>query len=697
MDRHKSAEWRANALVKAMTQGQKLHMLVEGLPPWYTFWGTAGHVSAVPELCIPALVLSDAGSGLAGLQVGATLFPSGIAQASTWDPVTQRAIGRAIGAEAHDKAINVVLGPDVNMARTPYGGRNFEASGEDPYLTARTAVAFIKGIQDNPVLASVKHYALNDQETDRNTGDVEADERTTREIYLPPFEAAVKEAHVGSVMCAYNRLGKRFACQNPRMLTGILRKDWGFDGFVESDWGATHSTVPSVRAGMDLEMGTNNFYSEDSLEKALADRQITERQVDTMVANIVRPMFQHGLFDHPVTPGLQAYVSQASTPQHRALAQHAAAEATVMLKNRHRLLPLPTGGGHTIAVIGYAANPVGALSSVAGSGSSHPLAAEVVSPLKGITAQALAHGDRVIYTEGDTAADAALAAKLADYVVVVANDNRGEGSDKTDLNPQPGLCVTNACTTLPLDQQQMISAAVAANPKTVVVLDIGGPVKMPWLARAGAVLVPWYSGSKDGDALASVLYGEEEPGGRLPQTFPVNEKQAHYSPAQFPGVNGTVHYSEKLLVGYRWYDATHRRPLFPFGFGLGYTTFDFSDLQVHKTAGRTARVTFQVHNAGARRGAAVPQIYVSFPKQAGEPPKQLKGFDKITVAPGGTATVTISLNKRSFSYWKNSSNRWTIAPGIYKIMLGKSERNIEAVTRLRWGREASRPHRKNPR
>jgi beta-glucosidase len=683
MDPRDDADHRAAALLKAMSEDQKLQMLVYAYPPWQTYWGTAGHINAIPELCVPALVLADAGSGVAGTQVATTLFPAGVAQASTWDPVTQRAVGRAIGAEAFDKGINVMLAPGMNMARTPYGGRNFEYLGEDPFLSASTGVAFVKGIQDNPVLASGKHFALNDQETDRNTGDVEADERTMRELYLPPFEAAVKQARIGSLMCAYNKVHTKFSCENPELLNGFLRRDWGFKGFVESDWGAAHSTVPSVRAGMDLEMGTDNFYSNKSLRAALVAKQISWRQIDAMVTHIVQPMFEHGLFDHPTTQGPRQFTAQPSTPQHQALARQAAVEGTVMLRNRNRLLPLPGEGGHVIAVIGYAANPFGTNNATSGSGSSRPPAPRNVSPLEGITAQARAHGDTVIYTEGDNQAEAAAVASAADYVVVVATDIREESKDKPDLSMHPGLCTGAVCSTLPLEQEEMVSAVVAANPRTTVVLDIGGPVRMPWLSKAGAVLVPWYNGQEHGNALASILYGEEEPGGRLPQTFPVDEKQVRYSPRQFPGVNGTVTYTEKLLMGYRWYDAKGQRPLFPFGFGLGYTTFSYSDLHVQK-AGSGATVTFRVRNTGARRGSAVPQVYVSFPRAAGEPPKQLKGFEKVTLDPGQTDVVTVRLDKRAFSYWKSRRAGWTVAPGTYRIMLAESARDVVGIQEVRW-------------
>ena len=689
MDPGDSPSRRADALVGAMTQDQKLHMLTFGNPPWFTYHGVAGHVAAIPELCIPDLVLSDAGSGVAGLQVATTVFPSGVAQASTWNPRTQRAIGAAIGREAFGKGINVLLGPGMNIARTPYNGRNFEYFGEDPFLASRTAVSVIRGIQSNPVIADAKHYAFNNQEVDRMTVDVRVDERTRREIYLPAFEASVKKADVGSVMCSYNKIDTLYACENPELLTDYLRKDWGFDGFVVSDWGAVHSTAPSANAGLDLEMHATEmgapatpvtgsggrFFAADQLQRGVDEGEIRQARIDDMVRNIVRAMFEHGLFDQPVAGGALPVLDDVST-QHQALARRAAAESTVMLKNRGDLLPLSQDGGRTIAVIGYAANPYGATNSTSGGGSSHPvIPPAVVSPLQGIQAAAAAHGDTVVYAEGSSVLDATAAATLADVVVVVATDTSSEGADRTDLGLKPGVCVTLFCSALPSTQEEMIAAATAANPDTVVVLDVGAPVRMPWLDDAGAVLVPWFGGLQHGNALADVLYGDAEPGGRLPQTFPVDEQQLRFDPAAYPGVDQVETYSEGLLVGYRWYDAMGERPLFPFGFGLGYTDFSFRGLAVRRTP-QGARVSFTVTNTGDRAGAAVPQVYVTFPRSAGEPPRQLKGFTKLTLDPGASRRVSIPLDRRAFSWWSTRRDGWVVTPGRYGIAVGSSSRDL---------------------
>ncbi|MDN4174153.1 glycoside hydrolase family 3 C-terminal domain-containing protein [Nocardioides sp. SOB77] len=700
MDRGKSADQRARALVRAMDLEQKLHMVTFDDPPWFLYYGTAGHVGATPELCIPDLVLSDAGSGVAGLQVATTTFPSGVAQASTWDPMLQRRLGRAIGAEAHRKGINVMLAPGMNIARTSFGGRNFEYFGEDPHLAARTAVSVIEGIQDNPVLADAKHFAVNNQETDRMTVDARVGERALREIYLPAFEASVKEARVGSVMCAYNRVNGPYACENEPLLTDVLREDWGFDGFVVSDWGAVHSTARSAMAGLDLEMNAvesplpstglygagQRWFGDDQLRAALAAGDLTRARLDDMVRNIVRPMFEHGLFDDPVQPGPLPFISDVSTAEHLALARRVAAEGTVLLKNRRGLLPLDRSGGRTIAVVGWAANPVGAANGTAGGGSSHGsgLPPRVVSPLQGILEQATRNGDRVVYVEGSTGLDARLAAEAADVVVVVATDGATEGSDRPDLGLRPSVCLTVFCSAIPIEQERMIEAATAANPRTVVVLDVGGPVRMPWLEDAGAVLVPWYGGLEHGNALADVLYGVREPGGRLPQTFPTTERQVPFTRTQYPGTAGRAKYSEGLLVGYRWFDAKRKQPMFPFGYGLGYTRFRYADLTVRRS-GAGAVVGFRVTNTGRRAGADVPQVYVAAPAGPGEPPRQLQGFRKVRLAPGESTRVRLRLDRRAFAHWDVRRDRWEVDPGRYGILVGPHSRDLRLRGAVRMG------------
>src|SRR3954453_16280232 len=398
MDASKTPEQRADLLVKAMSTAQKLHETTFSDPPWFTHYGTAGHVDGDPSLCLPDINMSDAGSGVVGLQQGTTVFPSGIAQAATWDPKIARRFGEALGQEAFAKGINVMLGPGMDMARIATNGRNFEYGGEDPLLTARTMTAAIQGIQSKQVLAEAKHYVLNDQEFDRNTVDVTVDDRTLHELYLAPFEAVVKDGHVGSIMCSYNLAFGHHVCENKDLLDGILRRQWGFDGFVTSDWGATHSTAPTANAGMDLEMNADPpHYFGTALGDAIAAGQVSMARLDDMLRHIFVPMFRFGLFDHPVVTQPDAYVNQADTPAHRALAREMSEQSTVLLKNQDNVLPLDNGTGRTIAVIGSAANPVGASGASGGGGSSHGTGLpSPVSPLEGITRLAQAHGDNVV-------------------------------------------------------------------------------------------------------------------------------------------------------------------------------------------------------------------------------------------------------------------------------------------------------------
>jgi beta-glucosidase len=674
----KSLEQRANELVAAMSLDQKIHQVHQSDPPWMFYFGTAGHIDGTPELCIPTLVLSDAGSGVAGLQQGTTTFPSGVGQAATWDPALQRQFGEALGQEAYDKGINVMLGPGMNIARIPTNGRNFEYMGEDPFLAGKMAAAAIRGIQSNPVLAQAKHYAANNQETDRMTISAEIDDRTMREIYLPAFEASVKEGHAGSVMCAYNRLHGKYACENKELLTGYLRRDWGFDGFVTSDWGGTHSTVDSALAGLDMEMNaTPAQYYADALKAAVESGKVPMARLDEMLRQIFVPMFRFGLFDHPPKSQPDAYATQAITPEHRSLARRIAEEGTVLLKNDASVLPLGAPPGRTIGVLGYGANPVGAAQTSGGGGSSKGSGVpSPVSPLEGIQQQAAAHGDKVLYADGSSQADADAVARASDVVIAFAADSEAEASDRPDLGFRPGLCPFPVCVDVPLDQDAMIKAAAAANPNTVVVIEAGAPVAMPWLKDVKAVVDEWYAGIENGNAIASILYGESNPSGKLPQTFPkaLADMPAR-TPAQYPGKDGKAVYSEGLKVGYRWFDSQGLEPLFPFGYGLSYTSFGYSRLKV--TPGRDhATVRFTLANTGARRGAEVAQVYVGFPSWTGEPPRQLKGFRKVDLENGASAPVSISLDKRAFSYWDTKTGRWRVGRGCYAIAVGGSSRSL---------------------
>ncbi len=683
MNTHSSPTARAQELLQAMTLPEKIAM-VHG-SPWSAgaaTIGAAGYVPGDATLCIPELVLNDAGAGVADGQPHTTAFPAPIAQTASWDPFLQSRFGRVLGSEAWNKGINVMLGPAINIARVPMDGRNFEYMGEDPFLAGQTASSEIGGIQKNPVIATVKHFAANNQETDRGTVSAEVDQRTLHEIYLPAFQAAVTIGHTGAVMCSYNQINDVYACQNPTTLTSILKDEWSFEGFVMSDWLATHSTHQAVMAGLDMEMPGATFFG-PSLQAAIEDGQVPMSQLDDMVRRILTSMFRLGLFDHPPREGASVAAADVTTASDSRLALEVSEAGTVLLKNAGSVLPL-AGNHRTLAVIGGPAGQAGAESVYGGGGSSHVPAytdAPVVAPLDGIENLARSRGDRVVSDVGTDPAGAAEVAKGADVAIVFASDAEGESFDRPGLKLQSGDCLLT-CSYSSSDQDLLIGSVARANPHTVVVLDTGGPVLMPWINQVQGVLEAWYPGQQDGNAIASILFGSVDPSGKLPQTFPASEDQLPTAtPQQYPGVNGRAVYSEGLLVGYRWYDTKDIAPLFPFGFGLSYTHFAFSGLSV-KPRSNGADVSFVVRNTGPRAGAEVAQVYLGDPRSTGEPPKQLEGYSKVTLAAGQSKKVSISLGQRGFSYWDVSKQGWTVAPGCYAVMAGGSSRWLPLKGRL---------------
>jgi beta-glucosidase len=688
MDASKSPDRRAHELLAAMSLDDKITIVHQAQPIWQHY-GAAGYIPGNPALCIPDLVLNDAGQGVGDQEVHTTAFPSGIAQSASWDPALQRRLGRAIGNEAWHKGINVQLAPDVNIARVPMNGRNSEAFGEDPYLAGQTGAAEIAGIQDNPVMATVKHYALNNHEVNRMTVSSDADERTVHEIYLPAFETAVKQAKTGSVMCSYNRVNGVYACENPTLLNGILKRELGFDGFVMSDWGGTHSTVSAANGGLDMEMDlAPGRYFGDALKTAVQSGKVPQARLDDMVVRILRPMFRIGLFEHPAAAQPAAFASNVETPEDVALAREVSEEGTVLLKNDGAILPL-AGSGKRIALIGDAAGPHGAGLSYNTGGSARVPEAEpkddVVSPLQGIQQRATADGDVVVYADGASTADAVAAASAADVAIVFANDAQSEGSDRPDLSLSSArACTLAGCAPLPTNQDALIEAVAQANPRTVVVLDTGGPMLMPWLGGVKGLLQAWYPGQEDGNAIAALLFGDVSPSAKLPQTFPKAMADLPTKTAQqYPGVADTggvphARYSEGLRVGYRWYDTQGIEPLFPFGFGLSYTTFDVRGLTVKAARGGAigATVGFDVANTGRRAGAEVGQVYVGLPASTGEPPKRLAGYRKLELDPGASGRVSIALDQRAFSYWDAGRHEWRVAPGCYRVMAGRSSADL---------------------
>jgi beta-glucosidase len=652
LDKALPAQQRAAELVARMTLDEKiteLHGIQDSQHRRY--------VPGIPRLDIPPLRITNgpagAGPGDDPQQPPATALPAPISLAASFDPTLAARYGDVTGAETRDLAHNLLEGPDINIARVPMNGRTFEGYGEDPYLAGRLAAANIRGIQRNGVIAEVKHYAANNQETNRFTVNEVVADRTLHEIYLPQFHTAVTQGHPGAVMCAYPKVNGAYACENDTLLRTVLRGQWNYDGFVQSDFGAAHSTVPSAEAGMDLEMPTGIYYA-DAMRQAILSGQISERTVDTLLIRRFTVMIRFGLFDHPLTS------SPIPVAADGAFARGAAEEGTVLLKNTGAQLPLNAAAVHSIAVIG----PYAGAAKTGGGGSSHVVPEYTVPPVPGI--QNRVPDAKVGYASGSDVSAAAALAASSDVAVVMVGDDETEGSDRPDLS-------------LSGNQDQLVSAVAAANPHTVVVVKSGGPVLMPWVNQVPAVLEAWYPGEEDGNAVAAVLFGDVNPSGKLPITFPRAQTDLPTrTPQQYPGVNGTAVYSEGLEVGYRWYDAQHIAPLFPFGYGLSYTSFAFRNLHVSPTPDRAGRVevSVEVTDTGTRGGADVAQVYLTDPAAAGEPPLQLKGFQRVRLAAGQTRLVTFTLDRDAFSVWNSDRQRWSTVDGQFTVRVGDSSADL---------------------
>lgn len=652
---------RANLLLKQMTLDEKIAML-HGLHP-IPVSGYVGYVPPNTRLGIPALKLADGRAGVGNHARDVTLLPAPIAAASSWDVGLMHRFGEVLGKEQWGKGTNVELGPTVNVVRVPEWGRSFESYGEDPYLNARMAVAEIRGIQSQGPIADANMYLTMNQESDRFKENSIVDERTLQEIYLPPFAAAVERGSVGTIMCAYVKTNGIYSCEHRDLLINMLRDQLHFSGWVMSDWGATHSTVASANNGLDQEMPGDKYYG-SALKAAVQSGQVSEATVDEHVRRILFTMFSHGLFDKDQTGNWSADVR---SPEHDRFARAVAEQGTVLLKNSGGLLPLTRK--ETIAVLGAAG---GTAPKAEGGGSSAVIPPYVISPRDGIQARAGANV-RVLYADGSNLDEAVRVARSADVAIVFVNTEESEGRDRPNLE-------------LPGNQNQLIAAVAAVNKKTIVVLDTGGPILMPWIDTVAAVLEAWYPGQEDGNAIAAILYGDIDPSAKLPLTFPRTASAIPTAQTQqWPGVDGRSVYSEKLNVGYRWYDATGTKPLFPFGFGLSYTTFKISHLAVtpsHLASTRAGEepgeveVKLDMTNTGRRKGAEVVQIYVADPAANGEPPRQLRAFAKVHLNAGETALVTLKLDARSFSIYDSATKRWKVPDGVYEIYAGSSSRNL---------------------
>ena len=689
---------RANITLGRMSQGEKLS-LVRGVlgAPWGGRQkppgsiGSAGYIEGIPRLGVPALQETDAELGVANpghIRRGdeATAMPSNLALASTWDAAAARRQGEAVGAEARASGFNVLLGGAANLIRDPRGGRIFEFFSEDPLLTGRMAGAAIDGAQSRHVISTIKHFALNDQETDRVVLDARIDRAALRESDLLAFEIGVEQGRPGSVMCAYNQVNGVYACENDWLLSDVLKGDWRYPGFVMSDWGAVHSTVRSALAGLDQESGdqldTQTFF--EGLGSAAAKGEVPQARLDDMARRILTSIYALGLADE----------SAASGPADLASSDEAALaierEGAVLLKNEG-LLPLsadarrilvvgahadrgvPSGGGSSQVV------PRGGVALSELVGRNRAMIFDPSSPLDAIRRQF--PRARVDYDDGRLPGRTAKAAAGADAAIVFADQWLTETADAPDLS-------------LPFGQDRLIETVARANPRTVVVLETGGPVLMPWIDLTAAVLEAWYPGQKGGEAIAEILSGAVNPSGRLPLTFPSSEfqlphrtiqgdpKGAPLGPVGRGGRYGrtfVADYGEGADVGYKWFLRCGERALFPFGYGLSYTTFGLSGLTASAEGARVT-VSAKVRNSGARAGAATPQFYVSGPTGANIP-LRLAGWSRTDLAPGEEREVSASVDPRLLATFDEGARVWRIRPGDYRVTAGfDAERREEAAT-----------------
>jgi beta-glucosidase len=645
---------RVSQLMAKMTLAQDVSLMTGAAGSGYV-----GGISAIPALCIPALHLEDGPAGVGDGMNNVTQLPAPVDLAATWDTSAEQEYGQVIGGEQAAKGTNIDLGPTINIVRDPRWGRAFESVSEDPYLNGQLGAADIRGVQSTGVLAQVKHFAVYNQETNRNSANDNAvvSTQAEQEIYLPAFQAATQQGAASSVMCSYSWINGTAACENPYTLNTVLRQQFGYTGFVTSDWGGTHSTVASANAGLDMDMPGNDGFYGGSLQSAVSSGQVSQATINTAVSEILTQMFAFGLFDK-ASSGSSSAVATNATDQGDATAL--AEEGTVLLKNSGGALPL-TSADKSIAVIGADAstNP-----QTDGGGSAGVNSSGTVTPLQGITS-AVPSGVSVTYNSGSSDSSAASAAAAANVAVVFVSDFESEGSDLSSID-------------LGSADDNLISSVAAANPNTIVVLNTGSAVTMPWLSSVKGVLEAWYPGQEDGTAIASVLFGNANPSGHLPVTFPSSLSQVPAATtAQWPGQNGNVQYSEGVDVGYRWYDSKGLTPLFPFGFGLSYTTFSFSNLHVGAlSAGGQATVTATVTNTGSRAGADIAQLYVTDPSASGQPPLQLEGFGRVNLAAGASTTVTFPVTQQNLRYWNTGANNWATSTGDYTISVGDSSASL---------------------
>lgn len=714
LDPSKPLEERVEDALQRMTLEEKVGVLHAqskfcsrgvqrlGIPE---LWTTDGPHGIRPE------VLWDEWEQAAWTNDSCVAFPALTALAATWNPELAELYGRSLGEEALYRGKDVVLGPGVNIYRTPLNGRNFEYMGEDPLLASRMVVPYIKGLQSNGVAACVKHYALNNNEVNRHTSNVIVDDRTLYEIYLPAFKAAVTEGGAWSIMGSYNLYQNQHGCHNKRLLCDILRDEWGFDGVVISDWGGTHDTAEAVENGLDLEFGSwtngltngrsnayDNYYLADPYMKLLREGKADMATLDNKVRNVLRLIFRTAMKSD------KGFGSLCSD-EHYAAARRIGAEGIVLLRNKGNLLPLDPSKPQNILVVGENAVKM----MTVGGGSSSLKVQRETSPLDGLRAQAPA-GSTVVWERGYVGdptgeyngvtsgqdlsesrsaerliADAADAARRADVVIFVGGLNKATGQDCEDSDRES--------LALPYNQDAVIEALVAANPHTVVVNVSGNAVAMPWADKVPAILQAWFLGSESGNSLADVIFGHVNPSGKLPMTFPVRlDDVAAHAVGEYPGTKRAdsdivdIRYNEGVLVGYRWFDTKKIRPLFAFGHGLSYTTFGYGKLSADASKiGPDGALTLSVDvtNTGSRAGAETVQLYISDTKASVKrPAKELKNFAKIYLEPGQTKTVTFTVRPSDLAFFDAGAHAWKAEPGEFRAHVGAASDDIRSSLRF---------------
>jgi len=699
-----ATEAKITGLIQKMTLQEKVAMIHASSS--FTSGG-------VKRLGIPEITTSDGPHGVRfefgrdwvpdqGANDSGTYLPTGNTLAATWNPALGFAFGSVLGSEANYRGKDIILGPGINIIRSPLNGRNFEYLSEDPYLISKMVVGYIKGVQSQGISACVKHFAANNEEVDRNTVNVLMSERALREIYLPGFKAAVTEGQVNAVMGSYNKFRGQYATHNKYLVNDILKGEWGFKGLLMSDWGSVHSTKEALENGTDLEMGTDlmlmysnvsqtnsggtsnksnmydRFFMADPAILMVKNGTVKEALIDDKVRRILRVMY----LTHMI--GSKRAAGSYNTLDHQKTALKIAEEGIVLLKNEGNLLPLNKTSVKSIAIIGENASRENAM----GGGSSQVKAKYEITPLQGVK-NLLGSSAKITYAQGYKIArnqqadpqmieQAVAAASKADAAIIFCGWTHGYDYNKWDDNAYDAEGVDKPDMNMPFGQDELVKAVLKANPKTIVVLMGGGPIDVSeWINKADAVLEGWYPGMEGGNALAKIIFGEVNPSGKLPMTFP---KKLEDSPAnklgEFPGKNDVVHYNEGIFVGYRYFDTYHVQPQFAFGHGLSYTKFDYSNLAV--LAGKDkATVKIRIKNSGKRAGAEVVQVYVKQDNPTVErPEKELKAFTKVFLQPGESKIIELKLNSDAFQYYNEDRKKWVLEPGKFTVIVGGASDQI---------------------